>query len=55
MRGGEAKDVRIEEVNQLRYPVTILPLVARFLPCFGLFSFGFAIHSKFRKTLEPRQ
>ena len=47
--------MRIQEVNKLRYPVTLLPLVALCPLCFGLFSFGFAIHSKFRKTLEPRQ
>ena len=55
MRGGKAKDVRIQEVNKLRYPVTILPLVARFPLCLWLFSFGFPIHAKFRKSLEPRQ
>ena len=55
MRGGKAKDMMIEELNPVRDPVTLLPLVARFPLCLWLYSFGFPIHAKFRKSLEPRQ
>lgn len=38
-----------------RYLPTLVGLFAVFLLFFWLFSFGFALYSKFRKPREPRQ